>query len=770
MSITSVDRRSGRLPAELTSFVGRRGELAEIERLFVKCRLVTLMGPGGVGKTRLAVRAAAALAPGHEDGVCFVDLSTLRRPSLLPQAVGSALGLPDTDADPGAALDNLVACLGDRAKLLVLDTCEHLVDACALLAEVLLRSAPGLRVLATSRQPLDIAGEYTLVVEPLASPDPERYDGAEPCDSVSLFAERAGAVVPGWSVTDANRAAVALLCRRLDGIPLALELAAVQLRALPVEQIVDRLDRRILHVRGRRTSMPRHQTLQAAIDWSHDLCSPDERLLWERLSVFVGDFDLEAAEQVCADRALPAAGICELLAGLVAKSVVRRADAGGAARYRMLDTIREYGAERLDRAGAGASVRMRAFAHFAGRITAARARLMSEDQPRLLAWFGMELPNIRALMDHGLHDEPDESIATMALGLGRMLALRGRIGEARHWYRQIIAGRDIRGPLGTETLALAGLLAVMQDDPGDARDLLAAAERRAEDAGDVSGLAYARQAQGVAALFADDLPAALRRLGDARELHERAGNDDVLVCITDVFRAVVCTLMGDTAAALEHAIRAVEETGASGEQWCHSYALCVAGLALVLAGRPEDAEPDLRRGLAIKRSLDDRLGVSLALDMLAACRAARGDGAGGARLFAVADRLRRFTGTSMFGPQHHLLRAAYEAQAREALGDAAFRDGYESGRCLDMDAAIAEALGELAAAPPAAAEPEADPQPLTPRELEIAGLVAQGLTNREIADRLVIAKRTADSHVEHILAKLAFSSRAQIAAWSVRRS
>ncbi|MQY09318.1 ATP-binding protein [Actinomadura macrotermitis] len=768
MSLQSLERRSGRLPAQLTSFVGRDEELEQIGRLFDRCRLVTLTGPGGVGKTRLAVRAADGLADRFPAGVCFVDLAALRDPLLLPQAVGEALGLPDTDHV--AALDDLVGRLAELSLLLVLDTCEHLVDACALLAEVLLRNAPDLRVLVTSRQPLDVAGEHTLVVAPLASPIPDRYDGAEPCESVTLFAERAAAVVPGWTVTPANHGAVALLCHRLDGIPLALELAAVQLRALSVEQIVDRLDRRVLHVRAMRTTMPRHQTLQAAIDWSHELCSRGERTLWARLSVFAGDFDLEGAEHVCADADLPAARVYELLAGLVAKSIVLRADHDGTARYRMLDTIREYGAELLERAGAAETIRDRAFGYYAGRIEQARAELGTGAQPRWLRWFRYEQPNIRALMEHALTAGSDDALMTISLGVGRLLALQGMIGEIRHWYRRILQTRELPGPRGTELLALAGLAASMQGDLDGAAAMTGRAEERAVAAGDTAGLGYIREAQGVAALFAGDLDGAGGLLAEAAGLHGRAGTADVLVPVTEVFLAVACMLAGRTEGALEHAARAVKATEADGELWCRSYALCVRGLTRVLGDQAEQARPDLHEGLRVKRELGDRLGIALALDMSAACLATLGDAPAAIRMFAVADRLRNFTGTTLFGPQHGVLREVYEQQTREAVGEQAYRETYEAGLRLDMDLAVAEALGELPDPGPAEEGAEGDGNPLTPRELEIAGLVAQGLTNREIAARLVIAKRTADSHVEHILAKLGFTSRAQIAAWSARRS
>ncbi|MWK40510.1 LuxR family transcriptional regulator [Actinomadura sp. J1-007] len=784
MTSSMVDVRSGRLPAELTSFIGRHAELAEIVRLFDRCRLVTLMGPGGVGKSRLAVRAAARLGESFDDGVRFADLAALHEPSLLAAAVGEAAGMPDQP--PGAALDALVRHLADRRMLLVLDTCEHLVDACAMLAEVLLRNAPGLRIIATSRRPFDVPGEHTLVVAPLARPEPGRYDPAEPCESVTLFADRAAAVVPGWTLTDDNRPAVALLCHRLDGIPLAIELAAVQVRALSVEQIVTRLDSRLLHVRGRRSGLPRHQTLRAAVDWSHELCTPGERLLWARLSVFAGDFDLEAAERVCADEELPSTEICELVAGLVAQSIVMRVDRGGAVRYRMLDTIREYGAERLAGAGETERFRARAFDWFAAMVQAAGPELATPAQPHWLAWFRREQANVRDMFDYGIRSAGDEDLARTALATGRVFALQGLIGEARHWSARVLESRgELPGPDGTEVLALTGLLAVLQNDLDDARGLLRRAEERAVRHEDLRGLGYVREVQGVAALYADGPDEATRLLAEAHDLHARSGTADVLVPITDVFLAVACALGGDPATAVRHAGEALRATEAAGELWCRSYALCVRGLAVALGGDPAAGLSDLRAGLRMKNDLDDRLGVALAFDMAGCCLVMLGDAAGGARLLGAADRARDYTGTSLFGPQHRLLRGVYEAQAAETLGDGLYRRAYESGAALDAGVAVAEALGDRPAPALGDAAPGAPPgtarspeqgggagsgQPLTRRETEIAALVAEGRTNREIAERLVIAKRTVDSHVEHILAKLGFSSRTQIAAWYTQRS
>ena len=330
-----VRRGAGNLPAELTSFVGRRGELAEVRRLLAGSRLVTLTGIGGVGKTRLALRAAAGLRRAFPGGVWLVQLDQLRDDALVAEAVAGALGLQDRAGYSPAA--SLAEYLAGRQLLLVLDNCEHLVDAAAKLTDLLLRAAAGLRVLATSRESLNMTGETVLAVPPLAAPEAGRLSVAELArfPAAGLFAERAAQVVPGFALTGANMAAVAGICRRLEGLPLAIELAAALLPVLSPEQIDERLgDRLGLLTAGGRTRSARQQTLRASIEWSYELCSPAERLLWARLSVFAGGFELDAAEGICADHRLAAGQVLDLLAALAGKSILTAAHRKGTARYR----------------------------------------------------------------------------------------------------------------------------------------------------------------------------------------------------------------------------------------------------------------------------------------------------------------------------------------------------------------------------------------------------------------------------------------------------
>ncbi|TYK53649.1 AAA family ATPase [Actinomadura decatromicini] len=764
MRNSTLERQTGRLPAEFTSFVGRDAELVRLRRLVGEHRLVTLTGPAGVGKTRLAVRTAALSEEEFDEGVHFVGLSGLTEPSLLAQTICDAFGLAEQAGE--TAVGCLVDHLADRRLLLVLDTCEHLLDECATLTEAMLRTAPGLRVLATSRQALDVMGEHTVVVAPLGRSGDGDGDGdgggavEGEGDAVRLFAERAAAAVQGWTLTRGNRDAAVQLCDRLDGIPLAIELAAVQLRAFSLDQVLGRLGTHLFQVRGRRTSVRRHQTLRAAVDWSHELCSPEERLLWARLSVFADGFDLEAAENVCGGDGLPADHVADVLTGLVEKSIVQRADRGGEARYRMLDTLREYGAERLAGLGGRDRLRHACFAWYARQLRRARAELPSAAQIQWLEWFDCERGNIRALLGHVVATAEPGALRDALETLGRLWALRGTVGEGRHWVDRVLETRDTTGPGWTGLLAIAALTMTLQDDLARAGELLDRAEAQGRADDDPRGIALAVSAKGIVALFEGDFDLVLRLLGTADELARGSGEDDLLFLLIDVFRGVAYLFKNEFTASVAHADAAAQAGAERGELWVRSYGMLVCGLALWLADDLDASMEQLRRALRIKRDLDDELGTTLALESIAACLSSRGEAARAVRLLGAADRLREFTQTSWFGPHHALLREIHIDRAQQALGEEAFRAALEEGGRLPLADAVEDALGE---------GPEGEGArtggPLTNRELQVAALVAEGLSNRAIAERLTIAKRTADSHVEHILAKLGYSSRAQIATW-----
>src|SRR5260370_148012 len=390
---SSQRRAANNLPADLTSFVARRPEAAQIRQLLSTSRLVTLVGVGGVGKTRLGVHAARDVQRAFPDGVFLVALAALTDPALLPHTVIDALAIPEQSSR--APMNILADYLRHRQILLIFDNCEHLLESAAELAAALLRSASGLRVLATSRQGLRVPGEHIMPVPtlPVPAPDVPLVPGfAAQYAALALFAERAAAVVPGFAITAENEAAVVRLCQRLEGIPLAIELAAVRLRVLPVADLATRLDRRFqLLTEGNRTAPERHQTLRAAIDWSFDLCTPAEQLLWARTSVFGASFDLEAAEAICTDATLPPQPILHTLTGLTDKSISIREEHAGHVRFRMLETIREYGQARLRESGTESALKQRHRDWYLKRVEEASAQ-----------WFGPQQEgwSTRLLLEH----------------------------------------------------------------------------------------------------------------------------------------------------------------------------------------------------------------------------------------------------------------------------------------------------------------------------------------------------------------------------------
>ena len=758
-------RRSGELPAEVTSFVGRQVELASVERLLAQARLVTLTGPGGVGKTRIALRTAAAAGDRYPDGVFLVELSGLKDAELLPRTVCVALGITDQTVRP--PLDFLIDYLADRTVLLLLDTCEHLVDACAMLADLLLRDAPGVSILATSRQPLDVPGEHTFVIPPL----PVEPEGADGGGAVALFAQRAAAVLPGFALTDTNRSDVLALCRRLDGIPLAIELATVRLRAIPLEQLAARLEDRFrLLTGGRRTALPRHQTLRTTIGWSHELCTPEERLLWARLSVFAGSFDLAAVEQVCAGGELGADEVVEHLIGLVDKSVVLRVDeASGGTRYRLLDTIREYGGEWLAQTGAETEVRLRHLAHYRARVARFRDEFLTDSQLELFRNLLREIENLRAAIDFSIADPavPADDALCFSVELWGLWVCSGLLAEGRYWIDRALAAHP--EPTRARSLALSwgGNLSLFRGDHDAAKagldEALAIAERLDDDELRTHAHHFLAEAAG------------WRGDQEAIDLHHqrvlalvRLGADPVAEGLMLLHLGLSRLLAGSFPAAVsafDHQLAVLAE--APGERWLRGYLLVGRATSLYFLGDYPACAVSAREALVAKAELGDTTGVAYALEVLALLAGQEERHTRASWLLGAAASCWRRSGQRLSGVREiHGLHEAAEHAARGVLGDERFERQHRLGAVLDLDRVITSALADADLLLPAPRHEQAagGADALTRREREVAGLVAQGMSNREVAERLVISKRTADAHVEHILAKLGFSSRAEISA------
>jgi predicted ATPase/class 3 adenylate cyclase len=438
--LRSLDTVPNNLPRQLTSFIGRRSEMAEVKRLLSETRLLTLAGPGGGGKTRLSLEVAGDVLPAYPDGAWLVELAPVAAPALAPQVLATTLGVRE---EPGREiLHTLSDYLASRRALLVLDNCEHLLDACARLADGLLRSCPDITVLASSREPLAVAGEVTFRVPSLSAPDPVRslaLDRLAGYDAVRLFVDRAAAARPGFALTDTNAAAVAQICQRLDGIPLAIELAAARMRTLSVQQIAARLDERFrLLTGGSRTALPRHQTLRGLIDWSHELLGEAERAVFRRLSVFVGGWSLEASERVVAGDGVAPSEVVDLLGRLIDKSLLLMEEHDGEVRYDVLETIRQYASEKLAETGEGETVRARHSDIMVDLAERTELGLQGPEQAAALTQLETDHDNLRAALRCSIDGGDAETALRLASALWPFWDTRGYVREGREWLDQAL--------------------------------------------------------------------------------------------------------------------------------------------------------------------------------------------------------------------------------------------------------------------------------------------------------------------------------------------
>jgi len=773
----------GALPAEMTSFVGRRRELAETRRMLAGSRLLTLTGPGGVGKTRLALRMAAEVRRSFPDGVWFVELAALRDPQLLPHTLANALELRQVSADPAA---DLASYLEQQRLLVVLDNCEHLTDACAVLVSKLLAAAPKLRILATSRHVLGVEGEQILSVPPLSVPDADRdvlAGDATHYESVTLFLDRATAVAPGFAITDSNRTTVVELCRRLDGIPLAIELAAVWLRILSPEQILDRLEDRFrLLTGGRRAAAARQQALDATVGWSYDLCSPTEQLMWARLSVFSGGFDLEGAEAVCSGEEIDRDDVLSLVAGLVNKSIVVRHQATEhtTAWYQMLESIRQYGAERLtdqdQNQGQTRALRVRHRDHYIALANQFAAEGFGPSQADWFIRLRRESGNLRAAIEFCLAERRE---APAALEIAAPLWNFWFAGFLREGYRYLIRALE----LATEPtigraygLWAASYLAMFATDFERNTTMLAECSEIAAGLDDDLLQARIKECRGQATLYQGDLPGAIELLEQARREYQAIGDPlgefDTLILLS------ACTFFLDDPRVDEFSRQALALAEHHGAQSSMAYAHWSVGIAQWRAGSYDQATSSLRTSIRLFQPMHDLTGISFGVQALSWCAAFAHPGERAARLLGAAQAVWRTSGAKVDETNaYSVFDKRSEDALREAMGSGAFESelfqrAIVEGASYSFEQAVALALGEDDDADGSDETPAAPTRPsvekpggLTRREWEIAQLLGEGLSNKDIAARLVISQRTAETHVERILTKLGLTSRFQVASW-----
>ncbi|HET6358910.1 ATP-binding protein [Streptomyces sp.] len=767
--MSMLKRGRGNLPADLTSFVGRRQEASQARQFMLAARLLTLTGPGGIGKTRLALHLAHKVRRAFPDGVWLVELAAVTEGAAVARAVSAAVELGTSSPRP--PLTTLADYLADKQLLLVLDNCEHVLDASAQLAHQLLAAASKLQILATSRQALGVDGEWVMPVPPMPVPpadNPMSPEAAATSEAVQLLAERATARQPDFAVTADNAEAITRICQRLDGIPLAIELAAAWLPVLSLEQILHRLDDQFnLLTRGSRSAQARQQTLRAMIDWSFDLCSPQEQALWARMSVFADGCELEAAEEVCSGHGIAREEILDLIAGLVDKSILSREEYDPLVRYRMPQTIQHYGRDRLRESGEEAAM-----------IRGHRDWYLNLVTHLDTAWFGpgqlewstrlrMGQADLRGALDACL-SEPTRirSGLQMAATLwGRCLG-HGFLKDDRRWLDRALALDTEPSTDRAKALWAKGWLVLLQGDTESGHALLAECRALAQQLGDPLALAQAAQLAGLSALMSDNLPTAITALDNALDRYRSLGlaADE---WGTTWLLALACTVNDDPRARAFGA-QCLDLSETHQAPLSTSHALWITALQHWRAGEPQKATALARKALRLKQPFNDQLGIALCLDVLAWTAAADGRYQHAAILLGAGQMLWLRSGAAPSAVSY-LVTCHDECRKllHRTMGERALTDAVSQGMKLSHNEAITYALyGKTTANPTAAGPFPQDTPSLTRRELQVADLVTQGLSNKEIAAKLVISQRTAEGHVEHILTKLGFTSRAQIAAWA----
>jgi predicted ATPase/DNA-binding CsgD family transcriptional regulator len=761
----SPERPPHNLPSELSSFIGREKELAEVRQLLEDTRLLTLTGSGGCGKTRLALVAASEVVGKFEDGVWLVELAPLADPSLVPQAVASTLGVREQTGR--STTGTLSSYLGSKNMLLVLDNCEHLIEACAEIVEALLRSCSELSILVTSRESLGITGEVAWPVPPLSLPDIRRLPDVESplrYESARLFVERTVAVKPTFELTEQNALSVVQICYRLDGIPLALELAAARTRVLSVEEISERLENAFrLLAAGGRTVTSRHKTLRATMDWSHELLPEQERILFRRLSVFAGGFTLAAAESVCAREGLEWDEVLGLLSRLVEKSLVTVRENGGQTRYHLLETVRQYGQEKLAASENEPEVGLRHAAFFVGLAEEAERELDGPDQTRWLAFLEADHDNFRAALSWSLGEGGDVGLGVrLAAALWPFWFSRGYLSEGRRWLERAITRSAPTSTLArARALNGAGSIATFQDEYEAAKALIEEGLALNRELGDKEGIASSlANLCGVAMLGQrDDIPvlAALEEAKALRpEIEDRRTVGNLLI-----LEGRVALAQGD----LERAVELGEESLAMYRAARDAYGIvmCLLHIAFVTLARSdyERTAALLREGLQLSRELEHKVFIQYCVTGLAGVAASKGFPVRAARLWGAAERLSEISGGRIVREGKSTI--DYEralTAARSQLEEAVWTAAWAEGRAMSPERAIEYAL-EREAAPEPTATSQTHPAGLSAREVDVLRLVAAGLTNAEAAEELFLSPRTVDWHLSSIYRKLGLHSRAE---------
>ncbi len=720
------------LPIPLTSFIGREREMEEVKNLISTTRLLTLTGSGGIGKTRLAIQAAKELTKSYKDGIWWVELAPVTENRLVPEAVAQVLGVREL---PGLPLSNsLKQFLQQKQALLILDNCEHVIDPCAQLAEDLLTHCERLKILATSREALGITGEMILQVPPLSFPTLARatqFQDLKEFESIRLFAERAALVHPNLALTAENVAAVTQICHRLDGIPLAIELAAARIKALSVDEIASRLDDRFsLLAQGSRTALPRHQTLRALIEWSDDLLSESERILWRRLSVFIAGWTLDAAHSVSADEIVPRSQVLELLSHLVDKSIVIVEERKGQTRYRMLETIRQYGLEKLESSSEFAQMHRNHLALFLQVAQNATSKLLTVEQNRWFAELDSEFGNLRSALEWAMNNDAVNALR-LAASLGQYWEVRGYIAEGRatlsealahsqdapkdvlsdalRWMGKFTArqgdyvrakelleeslglSRDLSDKRGiVSALHNLGMVSSLQGDYAAARDSYEAALALAKEIGHIREIASLTTSLGNVANYMDDYPTARKYQEESVNLFRELGDKfGLFIALNNL--GLVLEQQADRSGAKHHYEESIATAYELGEKNLVAYALNGLAHLLYLENERAEAERYYRESLVLSEEIGEKRCIAYCLEGFAKLALKYGDVQRAARLFGAAESIRREIGAPLIEAERRELDQDLAA-ARQQLDDAGFDVEFRSGQAMTVEEAIDFAL------------------------------------------------------------------------------
>ncbi|MEY9946814.1 LuxR C-terminal-related transcriptional regulator [Kitasatospora sp. GAS1066B] len=748
----------------MTAFIGRRQLLTTARRMLSDSRLVTFTGPAGVGKTRVALKVGSELRRAFPAGVFLVELDETAAEDVADAVYAALLGEDEGAREPDP-LSAVAARVHGQQCLLILDTCDHVVEACASLALDLLSAVPYLRLIVTSRQPLGIAGENMVPVPPMALPPPGPLsrEMLVQFDALAFFVERATAYQPDFDIDSCDLDTIVELCRSLDGLPLALELAAARLPVLTVRQIVQRLDQRfeLLVAKGAHLC-PRHRSLRAAVQWSHDLCLPAEQLMWARLSVFTEGFELETAEDVCSGDPISHAEVFDLIAALVEKSVVARDETQGISRYRLLNTVRLYGQERLIEAN---EVELMAAKRRTWCLALAKDMELGWLGPDQADWrvrLEVEHRNIIDTLEYCLDNNTDPSATTrLAAAFWEQRLYTPSLTQGRAFLERALAQPGATKAVQARGHRAGAVLSLLQGDWRGAHRHLDTYAFLASELRDPAEDARLQSTLGLAHIFDGEYQRAANLLRESLTTHRLLGQREELALAS--MRLAECEALAGRPQSTEHSRFLFEQPPSA--YWFHSHSLYIMALVRYHAGALDEARQLLQEAIRLTWSFQDLWGLAMCLEVFCWVETRRHPDERAAQLLAVAQYAWLSGGVNVAGLLHvtaHRGRAIAALQA--ALAHEKYSAASDMGQVRSLEWGVGLALEQLEPRP----QQLPDTEKLTPREQQVATLVAAGLTNKEIASRLVIAQRTAETHVEHILAKLGFTSRAQIATWVTR--